>query len=81
MSANAALFVFAALLCLHAARSLRLPETYDGDSLLFWQASAYRPTTESVVDEDVIDKLFLKEGLDNLIRMVLQQNLTFAMFV
>ena len=51
MSANAALLVFAALLCLHAVRSLCLPATLDGEIFQFFQASAYRPTSNSVVDE------------------------------
>ena len=59
MSVNTALFVVSALLCLHAVRSLPRSETLDGDCLVFWQASAYRPTTKSVVDENghVVDKL------------------------
>ena len=52
MSVSTAVFIFAALLCLHAVRSLRRPSTLDGDCLVFWQASAYRPTTKSVVDEN-----------------------------
>ena len=67
MSVNTALFVVSALLCLHAVRSLRRPSTLDGDCLVFWQASAYRPTTKSVVDENghVVDKLSSKERLAN----------------
>ena len=42
--------------------------TLDGERLVFWQASAYRPITENVVDEEghVVGKLILKTGLTNL---------------
>ena len=81
MSANAALFVFVALLCLHAARSLPRPETLDDDCCLFLQASAYRPTTESVVDENghVVGQQFLKDGSTNQeCKAVLWRNLLFT---
>ena len=66
MSVNTALFVVSALLCLHAVRSLPRSETLDGDCLVFWQASAYRPTTKSVIDENghAVGKLFANQGRD-----------------
>ena len=67
MSANAALLVFAALLCLHAVRSLCLLATLDGEIFLLFQASAYRPTSDSVVDEKghVVGKLVLNKADKN----------------
>ena len=67
MSANAALLVVAALLCLHAVRSLPQAVTLDGEVFLFFQASAYRPTSNSVVDEKghVVGKLVSDKGDKN----------------
>ena len=50
---------------------------------LFLQASAYRPTTESVVDENghVVGKLSSKEGLANSEGMAVRQDLLFTVAV
>ena len=41
--------------------------TLDGERLVFWQASAYRPITENVVDEEghVVGKLILDTDITN----------------
>ena len=67
MSSNAALLVIAALLCLHAVRSLPQAATLDGERCLLFQASAYRLISDSVVDEKghVVGKLVSNKGVKN----------------